>query len=87
MFKDYWKYDWVLPVYGYEGLEPLLTTLAGKALGPEHPETNVTRCNLSRLLLLIGRSFQGPYFARATQTRRIKVSSNSTYNLGANLPC
>ena len=24
MFKDYWKYDWVLPVYRYEGLEPLL---------------------------------------------------------------
>lgn len=22
MFKDYWKYDWVLPVYRYEGLEP-----------------------------------------------------------------
>jgi uncharacterized protein YjbI with pentapeptide repeats len=19
MFKDYWKYDWVLPVYRYEG--------------------------------------------------------------------
>lgn len=23
MFKDYWKYDWVLPVYRYEGLETL----------------------------------------------------------------
>jgi len=34
MFKDYWKYDWVLPVYGYEGLEPLLTTLAGKVIAP-----------------------------------------------------
>jgi Tripartite tricarboxylate transporter family receptor len=22
MFKDYWKYDWVLPVCRYEGLEP-----------------------------------------------------------------
>jgi hypothetical protein len=21
MFKDYWKYEWVLPVYRYEGLE------------------------------------------------------------------
>jgi hypothetical protein len=19
MFKDYWKYDWVLPIYRYEG--------------------------------------------------------------------
>ena len=28
MFKDYWKYDWVLPVYRYEGLEPLLAMLA-----------------------------------------------------------
>jgi hypothetical protein len=28
MFKDYWKYDWVLPVYRYEGIEPLLATLA-----------------------------------------------------------
>ena len=31
MFKDYWKYDWVLPVYRYEGLEPLLATLAENA--------------------------------------------------------
>ena len=22
MFKDYWKYDWVLPVCRYEGLIP-----------------------------------------------------------------
>ena len=21
MFKDYWKYDWVLPVHRYEGLD------------------------------------------------------------------
>ena len=26
MFKDYWKYDWVLPVHRYEGL--VLLTLA-----------------------------------------------------------
>jgi hypothetical protein len=32
MFKDYWKYDWVLPVYRYEGLEPLLATPAEKML-------------------------------------------------------
>jgi hypothetical protein len=34
MFKDYWKYDWVLPVYRYEGLEPFLATLAEKVIGP-----------------------------------------------------
>jgi hypothetical protein len=34
MFADYWKYDWVLPVYRYEGLEPLLLTLADKVIAP-----------------------------------------------------
>jgi hypothetical protein len=34
MFRDYWKYDWVLPVYRYEGLEPLLATLAEKVITP-----------------------------------------------------
>jgi hypothetical protein len=34
MFNDYWKYDWVLPVYRYEGLEPLLATLAEKVIAP-----------------------------------------------------
>jgi hypothetical protein len=34
MFKDYWKYDWVLPVYRYEGLEQLLATLAEKVIAP-----------------------------------------------------
>jgi hypothetical protein len=34
MFKDYWKYDWVLPVYRYEGLEPLLAALADKVVAP-----------------------------------------------------
>ena len=34
MFKDYWKYDWVLPPYRYEGLEPLLATLAEKVISP-----------------------------------------------------
>jgi len=29
-----WKYDWVLPVYRYEGLEPLLATLAEKVIAP-----------------------------------------------------
>jgi hypothetical protein len=34
MFKDYWKYEWVLPVYRYEGLEPLLLALADKIIAP-----------------------------------------------------
>jgi hypothetical protein len=34
MFKDYWKYDWVLPVYWYEGLEQLLATLAENVIVP-----------------------------------------------------
>jgi hypothetical protein len=38
MFKDYWKYDWVLPVYQYEGLEPLLATLAEKVIAPAEHE-------------------------------------------------
>jgi uncharacterized protein YjbI with pentapeptide repeats len=34
MFKDYWKYDWVLPICWYEGLEPLLATLAENVIAP-----------------------------------------------------
>jgi Pentapeptide repeats (8 copies) len=34
MFKDYWKYDWVLPPYRYEGLELLLAALAEKVIAP-----------------------------------------------------
>ena len=34
MFKDYWKYDWVLPVYRYEGLEQLLEKLPEKVIDP-----------------------------------------------------
>ena len=34
MSKDYWKYDWVLPVYRYEGPEQLLATLAEKVIAP-----------------------------------------------------
>ncbi len=34
MFKDYWKYDWVLPVHRYEGLDPLLATLGEKVIAP-----------------------------------------------------
>jgi hypothetical protein len=34
MFKDYWKYDWVLPVHQYEDLPSLLETLAEKVIAP-----------------------------------------------------
>jgi Pentapeptide repeats (8 copies) len=34
MFKDLLKYEWVLPVYRYEGLEPLLATLPEKVIAP-----------------------------------------------------
>ena len=34
MFKDYWKYEWVLPVHRYEGLNLLLETLAEKVIAP-----------------------------------------------------
>ena len=34
MFKDHWKYDWVLPLHHYEGLKPLLLTLAEKVIAP-----------------------------------------------------
>jgi hypothetical protein len=39
MFKDYWKYDWVLPIYFYEGIEPLLATLAEKVIDPAEVKT------------------------------------------------
>jgi uncharacterized protein YjbI with pentapeptide repeats len=39
MFKDCWKYDWVLPVYQYEGLEQLLEKLPEKVIAP--PEGKV----------------------------------------------
>jgi hypothetical protein len=34
MFKDDWKYDWVLPVHYYESLTLLLATLAEKVIAP-----------------------------------------------------
>ena len=34
MFKDLLKYEWVLPVYRYEGPEQLLATLAEKVIAP-----------------------------------------------------
>jgi hypothetical protein len=34
MFDDYGKYDWVLPVYRYEGLETFLATMAERVIAP-----------------------------------------------------
>jgi uncharacterized protein YjbI with pentapeptide repeats len=34
MFEDYWKYDWVLSPYRYEGLQPLLATIAERVITP-----------------------------------------------------
>jgi hypothetical protein len=34
MFKNYWHYDWVLPVYRYEGLKALLATVAENVIAP-----------------------------------------------------
>jgi uncharacterized protein YjbI with pentapeptide repeats len=34
MFKDYWKYPWVLAPYRYEGLNSLLVALAEKVIAP-----------------------------------------------------
>jgi hypothetical protein len=34
MFKDYWKYQWVLEVYRYNGLEELLASLKEHVIEP-----------------------------------------------------
>jgi Pentapeptide repeats (8 copies) len=34
MFKDHWKYHWVLPICRYKGLKPLLATLAENVIAP-----------------------------------------------------
>jgi hypothetical protein len=40
MFKDYWKYDWVLAVHRYDGLPSLLGTLAEKVIEPAESKMN-----------------------------------------------
>jgi hypothetical protein len=40
MFKDYWKYEWVLPVHRYDGLNSLLATVAEKVIAPAEAKTN-----------------------------------------------
>ena len=34
MFKDLGKYEWMIPIYQYEGLEPPFATLAEKVVAP-----------------------------------------------------
>jgi hypothetical protein len=34
MFRDYWKYQWVLEVYRYNGLEELLASLKEHVIEP-----------------------------------------------------
>jgi uncharacterized protein YjbI with pentapeptide repeats len=34
MFADYWKYDWVLPLHRYEGLEQLLNSIEEEVIAP-----------------------------------------------------
>jgi len=41
MFKDNWKYEWVLPVYRYEGLESLVTTVGEEVIAPAERKVNV----------------------------------------------
>jgi uncharacterized protein YjbI with pentapeptide repeats len=40
MFKDYWKYQWVLEVYRYNGLEELLTSLKEHVIEPAERKAN-----------------------------------------------
>jgi hypothetical protein len=40
MFTDYWKYDWVLPVHRYDGLDALLGTLRDKVIVPAETMKN-----------------------------------------------
>jgi hypothetical protein len=40
MFKDYWKYDWVLPPHRYEGLETLLISIAENVIAPAEAKVN-----------------------------------------------
>jgi uncharacterized protein YjbI with pentapeptide repeats len=43
MFPDYWKYQWVLPPYRYEGLHLLLATLAEKVIAPAEAAVKALR--------------------------------------------
>jgi hypothetical protein len=38
MFKDYWKYPWVLPIYNYQNLDDLINSLLEKVITPLETE-------------------------------------------------
>jgi hypothetical protein len=89
MFKDYWKYEWVLPVYRYEGLEPL-ATLAEKVIAPAEVKVKalaerrrMIEAELSTLLGLnpvLGRAVsivQHPPANRQTSTDKIEAALNA----------
>ena len=50
MFKDYWKYDWVLPVARYESTESLIASLDEQVLAPA--EAKVAELRARRLAAL-----------------------------------
>jgi Pentapeptide repeats (8 copies) len=43
MFKDYWRYEWVLPPYRYATRELLLSTLAKKVIAPAEAKVKERR--------------------------------------------
>ena len=49
MFKDYWKYHWVLAPYWYEGLNLLLDALPDKVIAPA--EAKVTALQEQRRII------------------------------------
>ena len=53
MFNDYRKYDWVLPVYQFEGLEQLFAQLPEKIIAPSEAKVKALaeKRNASSLIL------------------------------------
>jgi uncharacterized protein YjbI with pentapeptide repeats len=49
MFKDYWKYDWVLKVYRYRGLKPLLAALAKDVIDPSEEKVKALQKRRRRI--------------------------------------
>jgi hypothetical protein len=54
MFRDYWKYSWVLKVYHYENLEGLIAALGDQVIAPAEvkvQELETTRKAISEEIL------------------------------------
>ena len=49
MFKDYWKYSWLLEVHRYEGLQDLLASLEEQVIAPA--EAKVSELQEKRRLI------------------------------------